>query len=348
MLKFYCTLIILLLIVGLPQCKQHNTTAVKEAPLVTAGRYLFYDRRLSVNNTKACGSCHAPQFSFTDSYSRSIGALGDLHQRNARPLINLAYNKYYTAADSTITTLEAQMNGPMFNTHPAEMGMQGNETKILAAIAADSMYQHLFAAAFPNQKNTFSITNIQTAIAAFEKTITAFNTPYDTYTAGNSTALTALQQQGMQLFFSDVLQCNKCHGSKNFNTPVETLANGSINYYYNTGLYGNNYPVTDRGLFESTGNKNDIGKFRVPTLRNLMYTAPYFHDGSAATITDVINAYAAGGRQNSTYKSQLIKGFTLTLQQQKALISFLYSLTDSTVITNPAYANPFKEDETKK
>lgn len=347
-MKFYLLLFTLVLIIVLPQCEQHTTATVQEAPLITTGRYLFYDRRLSINNTKACGSCHAPQFSFTDGYVRSIGALGDLHQRNARPLINLTYNKYYTAADSTITTLEQQMDGPMFNTHPVEMGIAGNEAIILAKIAADTIYQRLFAAAFPAQKNAFTINNIKTAIAAFEKTITAFNTSYDAYTAGNNAALTPQQKQGMQLFFSDTLGCNNCHGGKNFNLPAERLPNGSVNYYYNTGLYGNNYPVADRGLFESTHNENDIGKFRVPTLRNLMYTAPYFHDGSAVSLTDVINTYAAGGRQNSKYKSRLVKSFTLTLQQQKALISFLYSLTDSTVVTNPAYANPFIHDETKK
>jgi cytochrome c peroxidase len=321
---------------------------VQEAPLVTTGRYLFYDRRLSVNNTKACASCHAQQFSFTDGYVRSIGALGDLHLRNARPLINLTYNKYYTAADSTITTLEQQMNGPMFNTHPVEMGMKGNEALIVTRLAADTVYKRLFAAAFPTQKNAFTINNIKTAIAAFEKTITAFNTPYDAYTAGNSAALTPQQKQGMQLFLSDSLQCNNCHGGKNFNTPVATLANGSINYYYNTGVISNSHLSSDSGLFTTTRNQNDIGKFRVPTLRNLVYTAPYFHNGSALTLTDVINAYSAGGDKTNKYKATTVKGFTLTLQQQKALIAFLYSLTDSTVITNPAYANPFKEDETKK
>ena len=202
------------------QCKQPAPAENIQQQLVNTGRHLFYDRRLSVNNTKACGSCHAQEFSFTDSYVRSIGALGDLHQRNARPLINLSLNKYFTSADSSITTLEQQINNPMFNTHPVEMGMKGNETAILQKIKADTLYQRLFAAAFPSQTNAFTIANIKKAIEAFEQTITALDAPYDQFIAGNKTALTAQQQEGMALFFSDSLQCKNCHGGKNFSEPV--------------------------------------------------------------------------------------------------------------------------------
>lgn len=343
------------------QCKQPAPAENAQQQLVNTGRHLFYDRRLSVNNTRACGSCHAQEFSFTDSYVRSIGALGDLHQRNARPLINLTLNKYFTSADSSITTLEQQINNPMFNTHPVEMGIKENETAILQKIKADTLYRRLFAAAFPGQTNAVTIENIKKALVAFEQNITALNAPYDKFIAGNKTALTAQQQQGMALFFSDSLQCGSCHGGKNFSEPVVKETNGRIAYYHNTGLYsfGNNYPPADQGLFEKTGNENDKGKFRVPTLRNLQFTAPYYHDGTGLSLEDVVKAYERGGRllteknyssdgKTNARKSPLIRGFAITLQQRQALISFLYALTDSTVLTNPAYANPFTNDETKR
>lgn len=343
------------------QCKQPAPAATAQQQLVNTGRHLFYDRRLSVNNTKACGSCHAQEFSFTDSYVRSIGALGDLHQRNARPLFNLLLNKYFTSADSSVTSLEQQMDNPMLNTHPVEMGMKGNETAILQKLKADTLYQRLFAAAFPNEPDAFSMANIKKAIAAFEQNITAGNAPYDQFIAGNKTALTAQQQEGMALFFSDSLQCKNCHGGKNFSEPVLQRPGGGTEFYHNIGLYNinNNYPAADQGLFEKTGIENDNGKFRVPTLRNLQFTAPYYHDGTGLSLEDVIKNYERGGRlieerayhsdgKMNTRKSPLIRGFTVTLQQRQALISFLFALSDSTVLTNPAYANPFTEDETKK
>ncbi|MBP6432165.1 MAG: di-heme enzyme [Ferruginibacter sp.] len=339
--------------------KNETATSNNDSVLIQLGRYLFYDRRLSVNETKACATCHAQSFSFTDSYTRSIGALGDLHQRNAKPLINLLPNTYFTAADSSITSLEQQMNNPMFNQHPVEMGMMGNEETILAKFKKDNLYKKLFRAAFPTQSNPVSIANIKTAIAQFEKTIVSTNAPFDEYKRGDSTALTKEQLQGMNLFFSSTLKCGNCHGGDFFATPILKQADGKTDFYYNIGLYNlnDNYPAYDQGLFEKTNNEHDKGKYKVPTLRNLAFTAPYFHDGSAATLEDVISVYQQGGRLTTTgiykgdgktnkYKSNLITGFSLTLQQQKSLISFLFSLSDSSVLTNSDYANPFKDDET--
>ena len=120
------------------------------------GRYLFYDRRLSRNNTKSCASCHDPRFSFTDGYRRSIGAVGDLHQRNASPLINLIFRKYLTAADSALHYPEQQMNNPMFHDKPVELGWKGNETEILARVQKDLVYTEKF-------KNTLRIISARRA-----------------------------------------------------------------------------------------------------------------------------------------------------------------------------------------
>jgi cytochrome c peroxidase len=312
----------------------------------TLGRYLFYDRRLSVNNTKACASCHAQQFSFTDNYVRSIGAFGDLHQRNAKPLINLVFEKYLTSADSALHFPEQQINNPMFNVNPLEMGWTGNEDKIIRRIKDDSLYQRLFEAAFEDGSDPYTVKNIQYAITSFVKTITSFNSPYDKfYFQKDETALTSSQKNGMLLFFSAKLKCNTCHGGINFNT-ASSEANSN---YFNTGLTNVLQSSFDKGLYEKTNQQNDIGKYKVPTLRNLAFTAPYFHDGSIQSLEEVIELYEKGGlAQKATMpqKSKFITGFKLTSPERRDLIAFLLSLSDSSVIINPRYANPFTEDET--
>lgn len=319
------------------------------------GRYLFYDRRLSINNTKACASCHAQEFSFTDSYHRSAGAFGDLLPRNSRPLVNIVFNKYLTGADSTIHFPEQQISNPLMNEHPVEMGMKGNEAVILQRLATDPMYWQQFKAAFPSDTDPFTIQNLQWAISSFVKSIFSFDTPYDHYRAKNdSNALTAAARKGMQLFFSDSLQCHSCHGGINFSTPFWQDEQGRTTFYFNTGIYAaTDSQNRDEGLAELTGRKEDAGKFLVPTLRNLAFTGPYLHDGSMATLEEIILAYekrpvkTEEGIKNPG-KHSLIKRFRLNSQERKELIAFLLSLSDSTICRNPSYANPFSDDETKR
>jgi cytochrome c peroxidase len=341
-----------------------NTENVFSKEKAALGRYLFYDRRLSVNNTKACASCHAQPFSFTDSYNRSIGALGDLHQRNSKPLINIVFEKYLTAADSSIHFPEAQINKPMFNEHPVEMGVKGNEKIIIGRIQKDEYYTTRFKKIFSGEKEPVSIKNIQYSITSFIKTILSFNSPYDKYYfKKDNRAMNDDQLQGMKLFFSTDLNCSSCHGGINFSKPSVKNTQGVAEFYFNMGLYNINnqggYPSFDQGLADITNNPTDIGKYKVPTLRNLAFTAPYFHDGSAATLNDVMAIYENGGRnilaglykgdgRNNPNKHPLIKEFKLNSQQRKNLVAFLLSLSDSSVLINPAYANPFSDDETKK
>lgn len=326
-----------------------NTFSTEKAEL---GRYLFYDRRLSVNNTKSCASCHSQNFSFTDGYQYSIGALGEHHQRNSRPLINLIYNKYLTAADSSIHFPEEQMDKPMLNTHPVELGW---DDKIMPErLKKDSLYRRLFAKAFSGSDSSINYTNVKNSIASFIKTIISFNSPWDQYTyQKNQAALSEPQIRGMRLFFSDKLKCNFCHGGANFSTPTIKNENGITEYYFNTGLNRiekEKYAGTDKGLMELTGKQKDWGKFRVPTLRNLAFTAPYFHDGSAQTLEDVLEVYVQGGRgegKKNPFKNPLISGLQLSETEKKDIIRFLYSLSDSSVLKNSLYANPFNDDETR-
>jgi len=326
---------------------------------IELGRYLFFDRRLSVNNTRSCATCHNPQFAFTDGYKRSLGVFADLHQRNTQPLFNLAYLKYFTAADSTLHSVLQQMDNPLLNDHPNEMGVKGNEEIILQKIKADENYRQQFASI----NKEISWMNMKIAISSFIHSLYSGSSPHDKFTKGDTAALSLSQKRGMQLFFSEELKCTSCHGGFNLSTPSVTGESGDTIFYFNTALYNIDgkgaYPGYDEGLYQLTKSKNDMGKFRVPSLRNLAFTAPYFHDGSAASLMEVIDSYANGGREikqgiykgdgsKNQYKHHLIIGFSISETDKINLISFLQSLSDSTFINNPAYQNPFTGDETKK
>ncbi len=327
------------------------------------GRYFFYDRRMSLNQSKSCSSCHDPAFSFTDGYRRSTGSLGDQVQHNAPALINIVFDKYLTAADSTLHFPEQQINNPLFHQQPVELGWAGHESSILERLKKDSFYYNSLRRLFPGDREPFCTKNIQACISSFIKTILSFNSPYDRYRyRKDSTALTAGQLNGGRLFFSDRLHCSACHGGINFSIPVVKDKYGQADYYQNTGLYNINdsgaYPVSDQGLYTYTRRAADMGKFRIASLRNLAFTAPYLHDGTAPDLSAVIDLYAAGGRPISgtpnrgdgrlnPFKSPLITGFILSKQEKKDLVSFLLSLSDTTVCRSPAYGNPFIKDETK-
>ena len=293
---------------------------------IKLGRYLFYDNRISINNTKACASCHDPKFSFTDNYRRSIGAYGDLTEHNAAPLINLIFNRYFTATDTSLHFPEQQINNPMFHDDPVELGWKGNEEEMLKRFSTNSFYLQQFKLAFPQEKYPVTVKNIQQSITSFIKTIMSFQSPYDDYIYNhNKNALNESAATGMQLFQSSELMCSQCHSGVNFNQPVfQPLP------HFITGLSG------------------DPSLLKVPTLRNLAFTAPYLHDGSAETLQQVIGLYEAGGLANVNNKHPFIKGFKLNSQERRDLISFLLSLSDSSVLKNPAYTNPFSENETKK
>ena len=252
----------------------------------------------------------------------------------------------------------------MFHTLPVELGWKGNEAAILARIKVDSMYAAALPALFPGMPDPFTVKNIQACISSFVKTIICFNAPYDRFLfKKDSTALAPAALKGRQLFFSNKLNCSQCHGGINFNTPVFAGSVGSIAWYQNTGLYNTDgegsYPPGDQGLFEFTKNKEDMGKFRVPGLRNLAFTGPYLHDGSAASLEDLINTYAAAGRntiigankgdgRTNRYKSNLIPGFSLSADEKHDLIAFLLALSDSSILVNKQYSNPFLADETHR
>jgi cytochrome c peroxidase len=331
---------------------QKNTP--QPVPPAKLGHYLFFDTRLSYNNTKSCASCHAPELAFTDGYRRSITASGDNVLHNSPSLINISQHRYFDLANQDITSLEKQHERPLFNTSPVELGASGNEALIINRLKADTNYRRLFAGAFPGQADPFTFKNIITAIAGYVRTLNSTQSAYDRFMAGDSNALSADAKKGFQLFSSARLSCTTCHAGAYFTTAAITDNIDSI--YFNTGLYNsgnsNRYLGADNGLAAFTGKTGDDGKFKTPSLRNVALTAPYMHDGSVNTLDEVIDIYARGGRNITTgplagdgylnsNKTRLLKGFTITPEEKKQLLVFLYALTDSSIQVNPSFKNPF-------
>ncbi|HUS28328.1 MAG TPA: di-heme enzyme [Kofleriaceae bacterium] len=303
------------------------------ADKVELGRHLFYDTRLSANGTQSCASCHVQAHAFTDARATPLGATGEPGVHNAMSLANVAYNSSSTWAHD-VAALEDQALLPMFGTTPVEMGNAGREAELLARLAGEPLYAEL------QPLTTESVTR---AIAAFERTIISGDSRFDEFVRGDASALDAAEQRGLALFESDRLGCTHCHGGFNF-ASAYAFEGERRTQLFNTGLYDVDgrgaYPVGDQGLVEVTGLASDMGRFRAPTLRNIALTAPYFHDGSAATLDAVIDHYAQGG-VHSPLQSSFVTGFTLTATERADLIAFLRTLTDESLVANPAYANPW-------
>ncbi|MEM7354233.1 MAG: MbnH family di-heme enzyme [Acidobacteriota bacterium] len=328
------------------------------AAKVELGRHLFYDPRLSGTGKLSCASCHAQELAFTDGRPRALGATGELHPRSAMSLANVAYNASFAWADPSLLSLEAQVHVPMFNRDPVELGVEGEGAAMVARIAADSRYEAMFANTFPHASPRISLANIVKAIATFERTLISGRSAYDRHLfLDERTAMSAEARAGLRLFTSPRLGCAECHSSFNFSGTVRAAGLPSRPLeFHNTGLYNLRgkglYPPDNPGLAEHSGKKRHIGRFRAPTLRNIALTAPYMHDGSIATLAEVIEHYAAGGRTLSTgpyagvghaspRKSSLVQGFQLSKQEKGELIAFLESLTDEEFVRNPRLSNPW-------
>jgi cytochrome c peroxidase len=323
---------------------------------VQLGRLLFYDQRLSVNTTTSCASCHLQSLAFTDGLPKSVGATGAVHPRSSMSLVNVAYNSRLTWANHLLAQIEDQMLTPMFGENPIEMGMGGLEDAMVALLHSDPEYAELAPKAFPEETDPYSVIAIIRSISAFVRTIVSDDAPYDRYIRGDEKALDEAAERGMELFFSERLECFHCHGGFNF-TDSTTHADALVESigYHNTGLYntdGNGaYPVDNTGLLDMTGVRRDMGRFKAPTLRNIALTAPYMHDGSIATLDDVIDHYERGGRQItndqyagdgrlSPYKSEFVRGFELSVAERADLISFLQALTDRDLIERESLSDP--------
>jgi len=304
------------------------------ASKVALGKKLFFDVDLSFNQSTSCASCHQPEFAFSEQKKTTVGSTGQRHRRNTQSLINVAYNSNLTWAHSGLNKIEQQILIPMFSEDPIELGITGHEIAVLKRFEKRH-YSPLFENAFDDSQITFD--KIVKALASYVRSLTSFSSPFDEYAyQGNDDAMSDAAKRGMELFFSEEFECFHCHGGFNF-TQSSQHENQRLDLrpFHNTGLYNIDdkgaYPVYDQGLIDVTLQPHDMGKFRTPTLRNVEVTAPYMHDGSLATLDDVIEFYAAGGRGHGVanpLKSPFLAGFDLKLEQKQDLIVFLQSLTD--------------------
>lgn len=305
----------------------------------TLGRVLFYDKRLSANNTVSCASCHQPEKGFSDGRPFSVGFAGGLTGRNSMGLTSARYyqsGKFFW--DERAATLEDQVLQPIQNA--VEMGMTLPE--LTAKLSDETFYQELFTSAFGDSVITSD--RISRALAQFVRSIVSTSTKYDAGVASGFTNFTAQENQGRQIFGAS--GCATCHGTDNF---VPLVA-------FNNGL---EFPFVDEGLGAVTGLATDDGKFKVPSLRNIGLTAPYMHDGRFATLEQVVDFYNAGVVDNPNLAAQLRnppgppgspppapRRLNLSVAQKGALVAFLRTLTDTTVTTDPRFADPFRTGET--
>ncbi|MBL7560652.1 cytochrome-c peroxidase [Olleya sp. YSTF-M6] len=294
---------------------------------VTLGKRLFFDNILSVDGTKACASCHLPQNAFSDPNQFSQGVTTTLGTRNSMPLFNLAWNfddKYFW--DGHALGLENQALEPVIDTN--ELGNDSWEP-VEAKLNNHEQYPKLFEQAFGTSVITKQL--VAKAIAQFERTLISGNSKFDKFSNGEI-ALTPQEQNGLNIFMSeDKGDCFHCHG--NPNNPLWT-----DNQFHNNGL---DATFSDLGLGLISGNPNDNGKFRSPSLRNLAYTAPYMHDGRFATLEEVIEHYSTGLQDSDTIDTLMKKvnqgGVQLTTEDKADLKAFLLTLSDPTFINNPDF-----------
>jgi cytochrome c peroxidase len=323
---------------------------------VALGRKLFYDERLSANGTQSCASCHIQAHAFGEATATATGSTGEKHHRNSMTLANAAYSSTFTWAHSGIGTLEEHVRLPLFGDRPVEMGAAGHEKEILERIRTDTEYEALFDRAFPWQPGKVSFDNIVKAISSFVRSLVSFESRFDRYAYyGEDAALTESEIRGMNLFMSERIDCDHCHSGFNFSQFVtHQITAPAERTFHVTGLYpksAEHLSGADYGLFAVTGNIEDQDRFKAPTLRNIAQTAPYMHDGSLATLDEVIDFYAAGGRvvtegprqgdgRLHPAKSPFIKGFTLTPAERQDLLAFLSALTDERFLSDPRHGEP--------
>jgi cytochrome c peroxidase len=323
------------------------------AEKVELGRYLFYDKRISVNGKESCGSCHRQELAFTDGRARAQGTTGQTHPRSAMTLVNVAYAPSLTWANPTLESLEEQALIPMLGEDPIELGLKGHEAAFLNTIKKDRVYTDLFRRAFPGEGEIYTLQNVTKAIAVFERSIVSLRSPYDRYRwGGDMSALSDSAKRGEILFSSSERGgCFQCHGGWNFSAVRfeggrDREVEGDGRGFFNTGV--TEYLTPNRGLYEQTKRPEDIGRFRPPTLRNIAITAPYMHDGSLATLEEVIDHYAAGGKIDHPNKTRILRPFRLTGAEKQDLIEFLKSLTDNEVLHDPRWSDPWTSAKRKE
>ena len=275
---------------------------------VRLGKRLFFDKRLSLDESLSCATCHDSEKGFSNGLAVSEGVSGKTGSRNVPSIVNRLYGSTQFW-DGRAETLESQALGPLFN--PDEMAM--NEKLLLERLNTDTAYLKLFYQAFGSSEPT--VERISKALACFERTLLTGETAFDRYEwEGIATALSASAKRGLSLFRGKG-RCSTCHIGTNFTDEQ----------FHNLGA-GEGVGQMDPGRAAVTGDSADFGKFKTPSLRNIEYTAPYMHDGSLARLEDVIEFYNQGGRPNP-YLDKEMKPLKLSDAEKSDLLAFLKALT---------------------
>jgi cytochrome c peroxidase len=281
------------------------------------GKKLFYDPVLSVDSSLSCGSCHKQELAFADNVNFSDGVKGRPGTRNSPSLVNLAYHPYFTR-EGGVPTLEMQVLVPIQEHNEFDF----NIVEAAERLSKDSVYVSMSKRAYDRIPDPFVITR---AISAFERSLISGQSPYDQFHfQGDENALDKDERAGMDLFFSQRLNCSSCHGGFNF-----------TNYAFeNNGLYED---YADPGRSRLTHDPADSARFKVPSLRNVALTAPYMHDGSLQSLEEVIDHYQSGGKPH-IHKNERIQPFSLSEKERKQVIAFLNSLTDLSFVHNELFS----------
>jgi cytochrome c peroxidase len=332
--------------------------------IATLGRVLFYDRQLSINNTISCASCHKQSAGFADNQRFSRGFEGAVTTRNSMPLQNLGLGGFIGLEksfssfapvipsigpssfggeqlfwDGRETILEELVLQPVGN--HIEMGIT-DLNALLVKLSALPYYQSLFEDAFDSPE--ISSEHISTALSTFIRSIRSNNTRFDRHitvrfgSEAGSSDLNALELEGM-ILFNDKYDCNSCH---QVTSPIGYVFAGT---FANIGL---DAVYADNGLQTTTNNPDDAGKFKIPSLRNVVYTGPYMHDGRFNTLDDVMNHYSEGMANHPNLDLRLkdqngqARSMNISNHEKDAIIAFLHTLSDPAVLNDPKFSNPFK------
>lgn len=375
---------LLLVLLLLTSCLEENETTSKPKELSfsttsinsreTLGRILFYDNSLSLNNSVSCASCHKQALAFSDNVAFSVGFENVLTTRNSMPIQNVSQG-FITFIDGTIGSNE-NTNVVLLSNQQSNFGdgsdnffpdgafvgslfWDGRET-VLRNMVVQPILNHkemgirnlsdvvkkinnieYYQAGFKNvyQSDSVSLEMVSDALAAFVESLKSVNTKLDHSNMAGGVQLDALESTGRDLFF-EKYDCNSCHQVQ---SPNGYLFSGGG--FANIGLD----PIyDDSGMQETSGNDEDAGKFKIPSLRNVALTAPYMHDGRFETLEEVIGHYSTGISQNENLDFRLKETdgspmvFNITKSETRAIVAFLNTLTDYSMISNPDYSNPFK------
>ena len=313
---------------------------------ISLGQKLFFERRLSVDGTVSCSTCHDPQLAFTDRKPLSVGIKGRVGQRNAPTILNALYNKTQFW-DGRVNTLEEQAANPIVNAF--EMG-HPNLDAAVAQIASVEEYQQAFQRVFGRPPNG---PDLLRAIASYERTQLSFDSPFDHFIAGDNNAIDASAKRGWELF-NNQARCNKCHALTDTQRDVTVFTD---NDFHNIGIgiirhnvvalarqaeqliKSGDTSAIDRaaiqndmsvlGRFLVTKQEKDTASFKTPDIRNVLVTGPYFHDGSQGTLWDVIDHYNKGDGLHNPWLDEDMQPLALTETDIDDLVAFLASLTSA-------------------